>query len=171
MDYLTLTDLLDQPGVVELAQVTTPAGGPAVDPSLLSALIRGEDISDAPDTVQAGVKAARACVESVITEAQGLTDGYLRQRGYVLPLTTVPPVLTGWVRAIVRYKLHAYRLSDEKTDPIVRDYRDALMFLSQVALGKFSLGLGDTLPPAGGKPAVTGPGRTFSMDSLRDYGK
>ncbi|HAT1683660.1 TPA: DUF1320 domain-containing protein [Klebsiella oxytoca] len=171
MDYLTLTDLLDQPGAVELAQVTTPAGGPAVDPALLAALMRGEDISAAPDEAQAGVKAACARQESVMAEAQGLIDGYLRQRGYALPLKAIPPILKGWARAIVRYKLHAHRLSDEKTDPVVRDYRDALLLLGQVATGKFSLGLGDTLPPAGGKPAVTGPGRTFSMDSLRDYGK
>lgn len=171
MDYLTLSALLDRPGVVELAQVTTPAGGPAVSPVLLVALINGEDISDAPQAEQAVVQAAKARLESVLAEAQGLTDGYLRQRGYPLPLATVPPILSGWVRDIARYRLHAHRLSDEKNDPIVRDYRDALLLLGQVATGKFSLGLGDSLPPAGGNPSVSGPGRTFSMDSLQDYGK
>lgn len=123
-----------------------------------------------------GVTTAISCdagdhVDVIRGQLALVTYGATVKAGYPLPLPHVPLILKGWARAIVRYRLHAHRISDEKSDPIVRDYRDALNLLGLVAVGKFSLGLGDPLPPAGGKPAVTGPGRTFSMDSLQDYGK
>ena len=110
-------------------------------------------------------------IGGAVEEAQNLIDGYLRQRGYTLPLVKVHPILSSWGRSVVRYKLHQHRISDERTDPIVRDYRDAMKLMEQLANGKFSLGATDTQKPAGGPPMVDGPGRTFSMDSLRDFGK
>lgn len=169
--YISLAELAERPGSVELSQVTAALGKPVARPEILDALLRGEDTSTWPP---AEVEVALAAVKKIgdaVEETQGLVDGYLLKRGYKLPLATVPLILTGWARAITRYKLHPHRVSEEKTDPIVRDYRDALRFLEQVAAGKFSLGLGDSLPAAGGTPQITGPGRTFSMDSLRDYGK
>ncbi len=169
--YVPLSELAERPGAVELSQSTAAMGKPLARPEILDALLRGEETSSWPP---AEVDVALAAVEKIgdaVEETQGLIDGYLRKRGYKLPLANVPSILTGWARAITRYKLHSHRVSDEKTDPIVRDYRDALKLLEQVAAGKFSLGLGDSLPAAGGPPQITGPGRTFSMDSLRDYGK
>lgn len=75
-------------------------------------------------------------------EYDALIDGYLGKR-YTLPLANAPGILTTWARAIVRYKLHGDRLSTEGNDPIVRDYKDALKFLEQIAAGKFSLGIED----------------------------
>ncbi|MEO1819914.1 phage protein Gp36 family protein, partial [Pseudomonas sp.] len=46
-------------------------------------------------------------------------------------------------RAITRYNLHQHRVSNEGTDPIVRDYRDAMKLLQLTADGKFSLGGND----------------------------
>lgn len=169
--YIPLAELAERPGAVELSQVTAALGKPVARPEILDALLRGEDTSTWPP---AEVEVALAAVQKIgdaVEETQGLVDGYLLKRGYTLPLAKVPLILTGWARAITRYKLHSHRISDEKTDPIVRDYRDALKLLEQVAAGKFSLGLGDSLPAYAGTPQITGPGRTFSMDSLRDYGK
>lgn len=171
MTFITLADLAERPGAVELAQVTQQPGEPAISPVALALLMRGEEMPEVAEAEAAAVLAAVRRITDVMAEAQGLIEGYLRQRGYPLPLVHVPLILKGWARAIVRYRLHAHRISGEQSDPIVRDYRDALNLLGLVSTGKFSLGLGDPLPPAGGKPAVTGPGRTFSMDSLRDYGK
>lgn len=169
--YIPLSELAERPGAAELAQVTASMGKPMARPEILDALLRGEDTATWPP---AEVEVALAAVKKIgdaVEETQGLVDGYLLKRGYKLPLANVPLILAGWARAITRYKLHAHRISDEKTDPIVRDYRDALKLLEQVAAGKFSLGLGDVLPASGGTPQLSGPGRTFSMDTLRDYGK
>ncbi len=169
--YISLTQLAERPGAVELSQVAQQIGKPVARPEILDAVLRGEETSQWPaDQVNVALDATTR-IGDAVAEAQTLIDGYLQQRGYKLPLANIQPILTSWARSIVRYKLHAHRISDERTDPIVRDYRDALKFLREVADGKFSLGLGDTQKPAGGSPQITGPGRTFSMDSLRDYGK
>lgn len=169
--YISLAELAERPGAVELSQTFAGMGKPMPRPEILDALLRGEETSSWPPAEVEVALAAVAKIGDAVEETQGLVDGYLLKRGYKLPLTKVPSILAGWARAITRYKLHSHRVSEEKTDPIVRDYRDALKFLEQVAAGKFSLGLGDSLPAAGGPPQITGPGRTFSMDTLRDYGK
>ena len=169
--YVTLSDLAERPGAVELSQITAALGKPMARPEILDALLRGEDTATWPPAEVDVALDALKKIGDAVEETQGLIDGYLQQRGYPLPLREIKPILTGWARAITRYKLHGHRISEEKTDPIVRDYRDAMRLLEQVAVGKFSLGLGDTLPAAGGPPQVTGPGRTFSMDALRDFGK
>lgn len=169
--YVTLAHLAERPGAVELSQTTQQAGKPPARPELLDALLRGEDTSPWPP---AEVEVALAAVERIgeaVEKAQSLIDGFLRQRGHRLPLAVIPPLLAGWALDITRYRLHAHRITDEKTDPIVRDYRDALRLLKDVSKGDYSLGIEDPLPAAGGGPHITGPGRTFSMDSLRDFGK
>ena len=67
--------------------------------------------------------------------------------------------------------MHRNRVSDEKSDPIVRDYKQVLGFLKMVAEGKYSLGIDDALPVAGGVPKQTGPVRVFDMNTLRDFGR
>lgn len=169
--YISLAQLAERPGAVELSQVAQQVGQPIARPEILDAVLRGEETSQWPaEQVDVALTATKR-IGDVVEETQTLIDGYLQQRGYSLPLANILPILTSWARSIARYKLHSHRISDERNDPIVRDYRDALRFLREVADGKFSLGLGDTQKPAGGSPQITGPGRTFSMDSLRDYGK
>ena len=80
----------------------------------------------------------------------------LVQRGYALPLVLSPTstgksVLTAWARAIVRYLLNQNRITDARTDPVARDYQDALKMLGLLAQGKYSLGAGD--PEAAGSAA------------------
>lgn len=169
--YITLAELADRPGAVELSQVTQLPGKPPARPELLDAVLRGEETTSWPPAEVAVALEVVERIGSAVEEAQNLIDGYLRQRGYTLPLVKVHPILSSWGRSVVRYKLHQHRISDERTDPIVRDYRDAMKLMEQLANGKFSLGTTDTQKPAGGPPMVDGPGRTFSMDSLRDFGK
>lgn len=168
--YVTLAQLADRPGATELSQVATPLRYAAVDPALLDALLRGEPVSSWPvDQVQIGTEALDVIV-SAVNDAQAVIDGFLARRGYELPLTTSFGIVTGWARAIARYLLHKDRLSAEATDPIVRDYRDALKFLQLVADGKFSLGPDDPVAPAGGgSPQVSAPPRVFSPDTLKDF--
>lgn len=142
MSYVSLLQLAEVPGALELAQVASTSHEAVVDAELMDATLRAGDRSawGAPEI--AAADEAQERIENVITETDGLVDGYIGGR-YTLPLAVVPVILSAWARAIVRYKLHPYREGDEKTDPVVRDYRDALKFLQLVADGKFSLGLQD----------------------------
>ncbi|PRW19878.1 hypothetical protein CSB95_5451 [Pseudomonas aeruginosa] len=45
-----------------------------------------------------------------MTEAESIVNGYLAKRGYGLPLSPVPGLVTGWVRDIGRYLLHKDRI-------------------------------------------------------------
>ena len=142
MPYVTLPQLSEMPGALELAQVASDKHGALVNAALLElTLLDGDRSGYDPDDVAAADR-ARERIEQASTEADALIDGYLGKR-YTLPLPSPPGILTTWARAIVRYKLHGDRLSTETNDPIVRDYRDALKFLEQIAAGKFSLGIED----------------------------
>ncbi|HFH2865369.1 TPA: gp436 family protein, partial [Pseudomonas aeruginosa] len=83
-------------------------------------------------------------ITEAMTEAESIVNGYLAKRGYGLPLSPVPGLVTGWVRDIGRYLLHKDRISDDK-DAILRNYKDALKFLQMVADGTFSLGAEDPI--------------------------
>ncbi|WP_435608481.1 gp436 family protein [Pseudomonas knackmussii] len=167
--YITLSELADRPGPEELSQAATPRRFRAVDADLLDALLRGNPVSDwTTEEIEIGTQALDVIV-SAVNDAQAYIDGFLQQRGY-LPLQQRYGIVTGWARAIARYLLHKDRLSGEQNDPIVRDYRDAVKFLQLTADGKFSLGQDDPVAtPSNGAPQVTTPGRTFSLDSLKDF--
>lgn len=144
MAYLTPTDLAEKPGPREMAEVATDPQADVVQTDLMDATLRGLERSAWGDADIAIADNALARISGEISLAQQLMDGFLAKR-YPLPLQTVPGMLTVWCRAIVRYQLHGGRISDEKTDPIVRDYRDALKLLQAVQDGSFSLGLDDPL--------------------------
>lgn len=142
MPYVTLLKLAEIPGALELAQVASDQHAGIVDAVLMElTLIEGDRSGYDADAIAAADQ-AKARIEEAIGEADALIDGYLGKR-YALPLASTPGILATWSRAIVRYKLHKDRITDERSDPIARDYRDALRFLEQVAAGKFSLGLDD----------------------------
>ena len=149
MSYVTLQQLADTIDVVELAQVASPDRVPAVDGVLMELTLRGGDRSEYSADDIANADAAKARIEAMIAEASDLVDGYIGGR-YTLPLANTPGVLVAWARAITRYKLHGNRRSTEDSDPIVRDYRDALKGLAQVADGKFSLGVQDPVSQGAG---------------------
>lgn len=168
--YITLPELADRPGPEELSQVATPQRYRPVDADLLDALLRGNPVSDwTAEEIEVGAQALDRIV-SAVNDAQAYIDGFLQQRGY-LPLQQRFGLVTGWARAIARYLLHQNRLGPgEEKDPIVRDYKDAVKFLQMTAKGEFSLGAEDPVNNASsGAPQVETSGRTFSLDSLKDF--
>ena len=158
----------------ELAQLSTPERYAIVSDDLMEATLRGVDRSafDPADVVIADE--ALAIVNQALLDADSLIDGYLVMRKptpYVVPLNPVPGIVSTWAAWIARYLLHKDRVStDEKTDPVVRNYRDALKFLALVRDGQFSLGADDPLPPkSSGAPQFEAAERQFTMQTLRDY--
>ncbi|MCX8696247.1 DUF1320 domain-containing protein [Gilliamella sp. B2840] len=169
--YITLLNLAERPGLIELSQIVAQDGEIPVSSDLLSAIIHKQDTSSWSTDDVAAAHATISRITESINDSEAEINGFLRQRGHKLPLTVVPRLLTDWARIIVRYKLHRNRVSDEKSDPIVRDYKQVLGFLKMVAEGKYSLGIDDALPVAGGVPKQTGPVRVFDMNTLRDFGR
>lgn len=173
--YCTPAQLADAKLARELAQVATPERMTIPADAVMERVLRGADTSADPAGEVISAQAALAVVEEALRNADGVIDGYLCMRkptAYAVPMTPVPEIVTVWARWIARYLLHKDRVNtEERTDPVVRDYKDAIKFLEQVRDGKFSLGVDDPLPPAsGGMPESCGPDRQFTMDSLRDFG-
>ncbi|UYC12285.1 DUF1320 domain-containing protein [Xanthomonas sp. CFBP 8445] len=167
MSYVTLAQLAEIPGAVELAQVASDDQRAPVTADLMALTLRAGDRSSYSADAIAQADAAAARIVSAIAQADSLINGYLGRR-YTLPLAKVHPMLATWSRAITRYTLHGDRISDERTDPIARDYRDALRFLEQIAAGKFSLGLDDPTTGSGALGDVLiNPGhKVFGRDFL-----
>lgn len=70
-------------------------------------------------------------VGAAIADAVAEAEGYLAGR-YVLPLPDVPPVLTGKLCDIVRYRLWREEASDE----VRQRYRDAVSWLKDLSAGR-----------------------------------
>lgn len=172
--YCTPAQLADDKLTRELAQLCTPDRYAVIADDLMEATLRGTSRSafDPDDIAVADL--ALAHVNKALTDADGVIDGYLSLRKptpYTLPLSPVPGIVTGWARAIARYKLNKDRVGTrEESDPVVRDYRDAIRFCELTRDGKFSLGADDPLPPASsGMPEFCAPARVFTSDTLRDF--
>lgn len=167
MRYVTLPQLAELPGALELSQVATDRHAASlVDAELMELTLLDGDRSAYEAEAIAAADQAKARIEQASAEADDLCDGYIGKR-YRLPLASVPGILTTWARAITRYKLHSAgdRRGREDNDPVVRDYRDAIRFLQQVAEGKFSLGLED--PEAQG----AGPGEVRMDPGHKVFGR
>lgn len=178
MPYITPLELAERPGAQELSQVASSDGQPLVDVALMDATLRGTDRSAwTPDQV-AGADAALVRIQDAVTDAGALIDAHLAQGGYALPLV-LPPIsagrtmLTAWARAISRYVLNRNRVSEESKDPVVRDYRDALRLLGQVAQGKLKLGAEDPSTSAGAGSSTDvrfdGAPNVFGRSELRAF--
>lgn len=172
--YCTPAQLADAKLTLELAQLTTPDGYPVVDDELMEATLREQDRSGFEPEAVAVADQALVHVRQALADASAVIDGYLSLRkpvAYVLPLAPVPGIVTVWARWIARYLVNKDReRSQEQTDPVVRDYRQAIRFLELTRDGKFSLGADDPLPPASaGAPQVSAPGRRFSHRTLHDF--
>ncbi|MGH8039905.1 MAG: gp436 family protein [Stenotrophomonas sp.] len=174
--YCTPTHLAAAKLARELAQVATPERHRIVADDLMEATLRSEDRSQFdPDDILVADEAL-AVIATALVDADGVIDGYLVMRkpvAYKVPLNPVPGIVSTWARWIARYLLHKDRVNtQERTDPVVRDYQQAIEFLELTRDGKFSLGMDDPLPPAGGgSPEWCAPDRQFSGHTLRDYGE
>ena len=169
--YITLQQLYEKPGIMELAQVTAQVGQPPADWRIWGKILDGEDIANFSPADVERVNQAIKRIEEVIEDSSALIDGYLRQRGYKLPFKQTPRILITWARSLVRYYLHQHLPAKEADNPIVRDYRDTLKLLQLVAEGKFSLGLEDELTPISGLPKFSkkASDRVFTAETLKDY--
>lgn len=173
--YATLAQLADAKLSRELAQVATADNATVIDDALMEASLRDGDRSSWPADQIALADDALVHITKAIGDADSVINGYLRNRkptAYTVPLDPVPGIVAVWSRWIARYLLHKDRVNTaEATDPVVRDYKEALKFLQLTADGKFSLGADDPLPPPGaGAPEVCAPERVFTFDTLRDFG-
>lgn len=145
MNYIQFSDFAERPGAKELAEIATAEHSPLVGYELMDASLRGLDRSDWVESDVADADAALARIADAADQAESMIDGKLAVRGYPLPLSPVPKLVTGWARDIARYLLHKDRIADERTDPIARAYRDAMKLLQEVANGSFSLGATDPI--------------------------
>lgn len=112
MSYATKANMIARFGEAEVIALTDRAGLGTVD-----------------DAVLAGA----------LAEADAEIDPYLAPR-HVLPLASVPKILTGFACDIARYRLCGSGGVTE-TEEIRNRYKDAIKFLDSVASGKLGLGL------------------------------
>lgn len=169
MNYVTPQQLVENPGVRELSQVASDEHHPLVLYDLLELTLLNEDRSEfSPEDIALADQALQR-INDAVQDAEGLINGYLVQRGYSLPLAPAHRLVKVWCRAIARYYLHRHRVSLESNDPIVRDYRDALKLLQQVADGKLSLGAEDDLASSSAGPVLVKQGLSTMRNALKDY--
>jgi phage gp36-like protein len=110
-------------------------------------------------------------IEAALETASAEIDSYLARAGYELPLASVPAILMKRACDIARYHLEHRNTRDE----VVARYKDAIMWLRDVARGIASVGpIGATSgnSPASGSNALWGGdrgGAVFNRQSLRGY--
>lgn len=171
--YCTAASLADAGLTRELSQLATPRAYAPVADDLMDATLRGGDRSGFDPADVAIADLALATINAALRDADAVIDGYLAMRKptpYTLPLNPVPGIVTVWARQIGRYLLSRDRVTAEATDPVVRDYRDALRFLAFTRDGQFALGAEDPLPAATpGMPEYSAPTRVFDASTLADY--
>jgi phage gp36-like protein len=103
-------------------------------------------------------------VTRAISEADALIDGYVKGR-YVLPFAVTPDPIATISRQIAIYVLHTH----EPNEKIVRDYKDAIAALRDIAKGVVQLDAAG-ITPAGtgqGDVRVTQRDRPFSAQTMK----
>lgn len=141
--YLAHADLIERPGARELAQIASNEHEQVVPHELMEQTLLAADRSGWSDDEVARADAALQRIDDAVARASEMIDGFLVRR-YAVPLPEpVPGLVKEWCRQIARFFLHQHLSGDEKSDPVVRGYRDALKMLQQVADGKLFLGYND----------------------------
>lgn len=167
MPYITHQQLLERPGARELAEIASDEHQSMVPYELMQAALAGDELD--PWSLEDVESAQKALVriDDAIADADGLIDGYLRKAGYAVPMLPIPRLVTVWCRAITRYNLHKNDLGSDSM--IVRDYKDALKLLQQVADGKLSLGGDDEVVETGAGMPLISPGCRPVRNALKDF--
>lgn len=83
----------------------------------------------------AGIRVDR--VERALIEATGIADGYLRRR-YAVPLTAVPPEVSGATMQVARYLLTQGSGADP-SEPMRLAHKQAVTWFGDVADGRVNL--------------------------------
>ena len=136
--YAVLQDLIDRYGASELTALTDRAGTGSPDPT-----VTGTALDDATMTI----------------------DSFLAGR-YLLPLQTVPPVVTLWCCNIARFLLW----KDQASDAVTTLYKAAISSLILVQAGKMTLEANAIEVPENGETIVVeGAPRQFDRHSLRGF--
>ncbi len=107
-------------------------------------------------------------IEAALIHADNTANVYVAVR-YTLPLTHVPDMLRTWCVSIARYHLHR----DGAPDYVVRDYKDAVTALKDLARGLLELPIASgepaPAPAETGRVSVSGPEPVFSADKLEGW--
>jgi len=136
--YAVLQDLIDRYGASELTALTDRTGTGSPDPT-----VTGTALDDATMTI----------------------DSFLAGR-YLLPLQTVPPVVTLWCCNIARFLLW----KDQASDAVTTLYKAAISSLVLVQAGKMTLEANAVETPENGETIVVeGAPRQFDRHSLRGF--
>ena len=88
--YITLLNLSERPGLIELTQLVAQDGEIPTDAKLLDAIINSNDISSWTSDEITNANRAISRINESIDDAEAEINGFLRQRGHKLPLSTAP---------------------------------------------------------------------------------
>ena len=159
---LTLADLSRRASLNELAEAAAPETA-AVDGELLALALAGSDESAYDAEAQAAVIDAMVRLHQVLADAVAEVRGYLAGRY---------PRLTGQSHLLIVHAVDIalYRLfGSEKDSPYERRYRQALLYLREVAAGKIDLEPATATAPGHSDIRVSTAPRVFDKGTLKDF--
>ncbi len=109
-------------------------------------------------------------IEDAIKSAQVEIDPYARKR-YNTPFNPVPESIKRLTVDIAVYNLYSLKGLSESDQTIKDRYNAAIKFLERLALGKVTLGEGESVTPSpsGSMLEITSNKRIFSRKRMRDF--
>ena len=163
--YVSPAELRDALDAVELSQLSTPDGRPALDKAKLNAIIAGTLASSDPDFADATL--ALATINEALDRRQSYVNGFLG--GYSpIPIADadVPDLIKQIVIALVRYDL-----ANAPTAAVTRKYTDALNDLKEIGDGtiKLPLAANSATIEAGFAPDAEGPAPIYERSVTQRF--
>lgn len=109
-------------------------------------------------------------ITKAISGADAVINSYLRGK-YVVPLSPVPEVINELSSDIALFNLYSRRSAYFELPKSLSDkYKTAISMLKDMRDGKQDLGVEPPPPPSEAIVAeVSGPGRLFTEDSMKDF--
>ncbi len=107
-------------------------------------------------------------IDAALVHADNTVNGYVSVQ-YKLPFTAVPDLVRTWAISIARYFLHR----DGAPEYVVRDWKEAISALKDVAAGRLNLPVAPDeptpLPSSGSDVSIVGPAPVFTADRLKGW--
>ncbi len=107
-------------------------------------------------------------IDAALVHADNTVNGYVSVQ-YKLPFSAVPDLVRTWAVSIARYFLHR----DGAPDHVVRDWKEAISALKDVAANRLKLPVGPDEPApqasSGSDVSIVGPGPVFSAHQLKGW--